>query len=170
MREPQRAQDSRSGPHSGPLLTLALDTTTKTSSCAVARDGIVLCEQAGDGSKPQAERLPGDLIALLAHAGLSLADIDLFAVATGPGSFTGLRIGIATMQGLAFATGKPLVGVSGFDALAHVIFRLPAFARSALRHVRRSLLGGGGKPEATAATLYAGIVQVCLESVGSQRF
>jgi tRNA threonylcarbamoyladenosine biosynthesis protein TsaB len=90
----------------------------------VARDGIVLCEQAGDGSKPQAERLPGDLIALLAHAGLSLADIDLFAVAPGPGSFTGLRIGIATMQGLAFATEKPLVGVSGFDALAQVIFRL----------------------------------------------
>ena len=90
----------------------------------MARDGIVLCEQAGEGSKPQAERLPGDLIALLAHAGLSLADIDLFAVATGPGSFTGLRIGIATMQGLAFATEKPLIGVSGFDALAQVIFRL----------------------------------------------
>jgi tRNA threonylcarbamoyladenosine biosynthesis protein TsaB len=57
-------------------------------------------------------------MALIEHAGVRLEDIDVFAVATGPGSFTGLRIGIATMQGLAFARRKPLVGVSGFDALA----------------------------------------------------
>ena len=111
------------------MLILALDTTTRTSSCAVARDGVVLREQAGDGSRPQAERLPGDLMALLEHERLALAEIDAFAVATGPGSFTGLRIGIATMQGLAFATGKPLIGVSGFDALAHVVFRLRAGSR-----------------------------------------
>jgi tRNA threonylcarbamoyladenosine biosynthesis protein TsaB len=55
---------------------------------------------------------------LLAQAGRSLTDVDVFAVATGPGSFTGLRVGIATMQGLAFAAGKPLIGVSAFDALA----------------------------------------------------
>jgi tRNA threonylcarbamoyladenosine biosynthesis protein TsaB len=100
------------------MLILALDTTTRVSSCAVARDGVVIREEAGDPSRPQAERLPGDLMSLLEHAGIGLPDIDVFAVATGPGSFTGLRIGIATMQGLAFAAGKPLVGVSGFDALA----------------------------------------------------
>src|SRR5688572_22479140 len=100
------------------MLILALDTTTRVSSCAVARDGAVIREEAGDSSRPQAERLPGDLMSLLEHAGIALPDIDVFAVATGPGSFTGLRIGIATMQGLAFAASKPLVGVSGFDALA----------------------------------------------------
>lgn len=100
------------------MLILALDTTTRVSSCAVVRDGVVLCEEAGDPSRPQAERLPGDLMSLLERAGIRLSDIDVFAVATGPGSFTGLRIGIATMQGLAFALDKPLVGVSGFDALA----------------------------------------------------
>src|SRR6188474_1965411 len=66
-------------------------------------------------------------MSLLDGANIRLADIDLFAVATGPGSFTGLRIGIATMQGLAFAEGKPLIGISGFDALARVA-RAPAVA------------------------------------------
>jgi tRNA threonylcarbamoyladenosine biosynthesis protein TsaB len=98
------------------MLVLALDTTTRAGSCAVARDGIVLRETAGDASRPHDTRLPGDLMTLLETARIALSDIDVFAVATGPGSFTGLRIGIATMQGLAFAAGKPLIGVSGFDA------------------------------------------------------
>jgi tRNA threonylcarbamoyladenosine biosynthesis protein TsaB len=100
------------------MLTLALDTTTGSGSCAVVRDEVTLVEQEGDSRLPQASRLPGALQAALAAASSSLADVDVFAVATGPGSFTGLRVGIATMQGLAFATGRPLVGVSVFDALA----------------------------------------------------
>ena len=102
------------------MLVLALDTTTRAGSCALARDGVVLREIAGDPERPHETRLPGDLIGLIDGAGIELAAVDVFAVATGPGSFTGLRIGIATMQGLAFAEGKPLVGVSGFDALARL--------------------------------------------------
>ena len=100
------------------MLVLSLDTTTKQSSCALVRDGVVVCEQVGDPSGAHVTRLPGDLMTLLAQARVTVAEIDVCAVATGPGSFTGLRIGIATMQGLAFAAGKPLIGVSGFDALA----------------------------------------------------
>ncbi len=100
------------------MLILALDTTTRSGSCALARDGQVILEEASDASTRPAARLPGDLMALVEHAGVTLAEVDLFAVATGPGSFTGLRIGIATMQGLAFAAGKPLIGISGFDALS----------------------------------------------------
>lgn len=102
------------------MLVLSLDTTTKTLSCALARDGVVVSEGAGDAAGAHATQLPGELMALLAASRVELAEVDLFAVATGPGSFTGLRIGIATMQGLAFATRKPLVGVSGFDALARL--------------------------------------------------
>jgi tRNA threonylcarbamoyladenosine biosynthesis protein TsaB len=102
------------------MVVLALDTTTRAGSCAVARDGEVLRERAGDPDRPHDMRLPGDLMALLEEVGIALDDIDVFAVATGPGSFTGLRIGIATMQGLAFAAGKPLIGVSAFDALARL--------------------------------------------------
>src|SRR5688572_22322033 len=102
------------------MLILSLDTTTRTGSAALLRDGTIVCEQGGDPLRDQAERLPADLAASLERAGLALGDVDAFAVATGPGSFTGLRIGIATMQGLAFAAGKPLIGVSTFDALARV--------------------------------------------------
>jgi tRNA threonylcarbamoyladenosine biosynthesis protein TsaB len=102
------------------MLVLALDTTTRAGSSAIARDGLVLYEQASDETRPQAARLPGDLMMLLDRERLALRDVDVFAVATGPGSFTGLRIGIATMQGLAFAAGKPLIGVSALDALAAI--------------------------------------------------
>src|SRR5688572_26899854 len=102
------------------MLILSLDTTTRTGSAALLRDGTIVCEQGGDPLRDQAERLPADLAASLERAGLALGDVDAFAVATGPGSFTGLRVGIATMQGLAFATGKPLIGVSAFDALVRL--------------------------------------------------
>lgn len=101
------------------MLVLALDTTTRGGSCAVVRDGEVVHERGGDPERPHDARLPGDLMTLLDEAALRLDDIDVHAVATGPGSFTGLRIGIATMQGLAFAGERPLIGVSAFDALAH---------------------------------------------------
>jgi tRNA threonylcarbamoyladenosine biosynthesis protein TsaB len=100
------------------MIILALDTSTRTGGCAVLRGGDVLAELPGDASRTHAERLPEDLMAVLAQGGVALPDVDVFAVATGPGSFTGLRVGIATMQGLALAAGRPLVGISALDALA----------------------------------------------------
>jgi tRNA threonylcarbamoyladenosine biosynthesis protein TsaB len=105
---------------STPMLVLALDTTTPGGSVAIARAGRVIREEAGDPSLPPASQLPGRLMALLDHVAVDLSAVDAFAVATGPGSFTGLRVGIATMQGLAFAARKPLVGVSALDALARI--------------------------------------------------
>jgi tRNA threonylcarbamoyladenosine biosynthesis protein TsaB len=102
------------------MLVLALDTSSRAGSTALLRDGRVLREAVGDPAMDPAARLPGDLAALLASASVELADVDLLAVSTGPGPFTGLRVGIATMQGLAMALGRPLIGVSAFDALAHL--------------------------------------------------
>jgi tRNA threonylcarbamoyladenosine biosynthesis protein TsaB len=101
------------------MLVLALDTTTRAGSIAVARDGRLLHLHEGDGARPHAERLPGDLMTSLSRAGAGLPEVDVFAVAVGPGSFTGLRIGIAAIQGCAFATGRPVVGVSALEAIAH---------------------------------------------------
>jgi tRNA threonylcarbamoyladenosine biosynthesis protein TsaB len=100
------------------MVILALDTTTTTGSCAVVRDSRLIQARTSVPDQPPASRLPGDLMILLQDAGLTVHEVDVFAVAVGPGSFTGLRVGIATMQGLAFAAGKPLIGISAFDALA----------------------------------------------------
>jgi tRNA threonylcarbamoyladenosine biosynthesis protein TsaB len=99
------------------MLVLALDTTTRRGSAALSRDGVVLDCDVGDPALTYGQRLPGDLVRLLGRHTLGVGDVDLFAVAAGPGSFTGIRIGIATMQGLALANGRPLAGVSALDAL-----------------------------------------------------
>jgi len=112
------------------VVCLALDTSTPGGSCAIARHGHVIRERRGDPDRPPDTRLPRDVMRLLADTSVDLSHVDLYAVATGPGSFTGLRIGIATMQGLAFAAGKPLLGVSGFDALMRTVRDLRPAGRS----------------------------------------
>ena len=101
------------------MRVLALDTTTRAGSAALVADDRVIEERSGDGARTHALRMPGEIVALAAAHDWPLSSIDLYAVATGPGSFTGLRIGIATLQGLAFVHGRRMVGVPALDALAH---------------------------------------------------
>jgi tRNA threonylcarbamoyladenosine biosynthesis protein TsaB len=105
------------------MLILALDTTTRAGSLALVRDDTVVESFVGDAARTHATRLPGDLLDCLGRHGCTLADVDLYGVAAGPGSFTGLRIGIATIQGLAFAQDRPVVAVSALDALAEAAGR-----------------------------------------------
>lgn len=108
------------------MITLALDTATRTGSVALASDDTLVGWSSGDPERTHGERLPGDLLACLSSHTTSLADVELFAVCTGPGSFTGLRVGLATMQGFALAAGRPLVGVPTLEALAHAGLRQEA--------------------------------------------
>jgi tRNA threonylcarbamoyladenosine biosynthesis protein TsaB len=101
------------------VLVLALDTTTRAGSVAVTRDLEVLAVVEGDSSRTHAERLPGEMAAALERASVAAGDLDLLVVASGPGAFTGLRIGLAAIQGLAMVLNTPVVGISALDAWAH---------------------------------------------------
>ena len=95
------------------MLILALDTATPAASVALVRDG----EPFGERTS-RAVRVLADADELLREAGLGPADLDALAVGIGPGSFTGIRIGLAAVRGLALALDLPVAGVSTLDALA----------------------------------------------------
>jgi tRNA threonylcarbamoyladenosine biosynthesis protein TsaB len=92
---------------------LAFDTATEVATSALVRDGEVLGERAS-----RAVRILDDIDALLAEAGSARDDVDRIVVGTGPGSYTGLRVGLITARTLSFALGVPLAGVSTLAALA----------------------------------------------------
>lgn len=97
---------------------LALDTSTFVGTGAVVRDGELLSEWSASVRASHGETLLPQLARALEQATLAVSEIDLFAVGLGPGSFTGVRIGVATAKGLALAQGKPLVGVTSLRVLA----------------------------------------------------
>lgn len=99
------------------MRVLALDTSTREGSVAIVEEAAVRVASGGDPTRSHAERLPGDLLRALQSLGLSTSAIDVFAVVAGPGSFTGLRVGIASMQGLAVVHGRRLVAGSALLAL-----------------------------------------------------
>jgi tRNA threonylcarbamoyladenosine biosynthesis protein TsaB len=103
------------------VIVLALDTTTRAGSVAVLDDDRVLALLPGDAARTHAERLPGDIARGLEMAKVPKEKIDLLAVAIGPGAFTGLRIGLAAIQGLAMTLNKPVVGLSALEALARQV-------------------------------------------------
>src|SRR4029453_4376119 len=104
----------------GEMVVLALDTSAAGGSAAVIRvdgDRAIVVERAGDETRAHGERLPVELMTVLREAGAAIEAADRLAAAAGPGSFTGLRVGIATIQGLALARALRVTPVSTFDAL-----------------------------------------------------
>ncbi len=99
-------------------LTLAFDTAAAHCAAALVQGDTLLAARTEPMQRGQAERLVPLLAELLAEAGKSWDDLDLIAVGTGPGNFTGLRIAVATARGLALGRNLPAVGVSLFESLA----------------------------------------------------
>jgi tRNA threonylcarbamoyladenosine biosynthesis protein TsaB len=100
------------------MRVLALDTSSFVGTVAVLRDGALLAEWSASVRATHGETLLPHLARALEQAGLKASEIDLFAVGLGPGSFTGVRIGVATAKGLALAERKPLVGLSSLQVIA----------------------------------------------------
>lgn len=100
-------------------LILAIETATRAGGVAVAKGRDILSLRVGDATVSHSANLIELIDQVLNDAGAKLGDIDLFAVAVGPGSFTGLRIGLATVKALANCTDRKVSGVSTLAAIAH---------------------------------------------------
>jgi tRNA threonylcarbamoyladenosine biosynthesis protein TsaB len=101
-----------------PVKILHLDTATSVFSSALTDDETVIAEFCGDAGPATSAKIPGQIQALLKAADLDIGEIDAFAVTVGPGSFTGVRVGIALVKGLAYSTGKPVIPLSSLELLA----------------------------------------------------
>lgn len=108
------------------MVVLAIETASRGGSMACA-DAAGLHARHGDADRPHGDRLPLEVTTWLASLGHALGDVDRFAVVTGPGSFTGLRVGLATVQGWALALDRPVVPVSTFDAVGESWRRSAAY-------------------------------------------
>ncbi|MBN1662271.1 MAG: tRNA (adenosine(37)-N6)-threonylcarbamoyltransferase complex dimerization subunit type 1 TsaB [Deltaproteobacteria bacterium] len=100
------------------MLTLAIDTSTNTAGVALLEGETICAEMLINLGMNHSVSLLPSINRIIMLAGITMADIDLYACTTGPGSFTGLRIGVSTVKGFSAATGKPVAGVSTLDALA----------------------------------------------------
>ncbi len=100
------------------MLTLAFESSAKAASVALVRDGKLISQYSQCSGLTHSRTLLPMAEDLLKNAEMSLDMVDLFSVAHGPGSFTGIRIGVSTVKGLAWASDKPCIGVSTLEAMA----------------------------------------------------
>lgn len=101
---------------------LTVDTSSSCCSVALTAGEMLLGEYLLAGGKAVSSRLFDSIEHLMADCGVAMSELDGFGVAQGPGAFTGLRVGIAAVKGLAFATGKP---IAGFSSLAMLAMNIP---------------------------------------------
>lgn len=165
-RRAARVEYSRDAARRRRMWVLALDTTTRDGSVAVVRDDTAVVVRPGTAGLSHAERVPADLREVLDAAGVTLSEIDLLAVASGPGAFTGLRIGLAAMQGLAMATGTPVIGVPALEAWAWALLadRRAASAGAWLDASRGEVFAAAFAPVVTSAELSYPLVELAAAS------
>ena len=117
---------------------LALDSSAVVASVALTDGQTLLAEYTLNRGNTHSESLLPMVESVLTKAGVAIGDIDLFAVSAGPGSFTGVRIGVATLKGLAFGQEKPCVGVSTLEALAENLRFVPGALICPVMNARRN--------------------------------
>ena len=98
---------------------LSVDTSANVATVAICEDDRLICEQMTNTKKTHSQTLMPMIDNVLAQAEMEISDVDLIAVANGPGSFTGLRIGVSTVKGIAEALNIPVVGVSTLEGMAY---------------------------------------------------
>jgi tRNA threonylcarbamoyladenosine biosynthesis protein TsaB len=103
---------------SGPKTVLALDTSSAKTGLALIQGQDALRSVTLESDQKRSEKLWSDIESVLSESAITISDIDIFGVCTGPGGFTGLRVGMSAMKGLAAATHKPLIGVTSLEAAA----------------------------------------------------
>lgn len=103
------------------MLALAIDTSTEVCSTALGRDGTFLAEDVFHAGRMHLEMLLTRVHGMLESQALAVGDLNIVIVGIGPGTFSGLRVGIATARGLSQAMQVPLIGAGSLDALAHGI-------------------------------------------------
>ena len=99
------------------MKVLSLDTSARTATVAIVEDGKIISEYSVVTNTHSTTLLPM-IESAMDYSGIKANDIDLYAVSVGPGSFTGIRIGVSTIKGLAFVNNTPCVGVSALEAMA----------------------------------------------------
>jgi len=105
------------------LRFLSIDTSTSAGSILLSQDERILAEVNVDSTQTHSARLLPGIDYLLKSTGLELKDLDVFAVINGPGSFTGLRIGLSVVKALAESIGKPIIPVTAFEAWAEKLHK-----------------------------------------------
>ncbi len=107
---------------------LAIDTSAVVASCALCEDGMPIAVYSQKAGLNHSQTMLPMVKNLLDNTSVSIDDVDMLAVSVGPGSFTGVRIGVSTIKGLAFAKNKICVGVSTLEAMAQTVSTLAADA------------------------------------------
>ena len=125
---------------------VAIDSTAAVATAALFQDNALVAEREAIAGKKHAETLLPLIDDLLEENGVTIHDIDLFAVDIGPGSFTGVRIGVSLVNALAFATGKQIVAVDSLETLARSVGgdespRLRDDRRAKRQRLRRAVSG-----------------------------
>ena len=153
---------------------LALETSAKSASCAVTQDGAVLAHSFQCTGLTHSRTLLPMLDAMLQNAELPLSSVDAFAVSAGPGSFTGLRIGVSALKGLAWAEDKPCVGVSTLRAMAQNLSHADALLVCAMDARRDQVYhalfeAGGGVLTRLSEDCAIGLDELCAGLSGDAR-